>query len=85
MKIYQTGDPCPCCGKPIRYTDPETLRLFSLAVHLVGLVDVSKLDTKRDQRCWGWGLGGVWPIDRKGHQGISNILSQPFLGNRSLP
>ena len=35
----------PCCGKPIRYTDPETLRLFSLAVHLVGLVDVSKLDT----------------------------------------
>ena len=45
MKIYQTGDPCPCCGKPIRYTDPETLRLFSLAVHLVGLVDVSKLDT----------------------------------------
>ena len=45
MKIYQTGDPCPCCGKPIRYTDPEALRLFSLAVHLVGLVDVSKLDT----------------------------------------
>jgi hypothetical protein len=28
MRILKTGDPCPCCGKPIPLTDPEDLRLL---------------------------------------------------------
>ena len=27
--ILQTGDPCPCCGQPIKTTDPVLLRLLS--------------------------------------------------------
>lgn len=34
MKLYKTGDKCPCCGSPILLTDPEALRLFSLFVAL---------------------------------------------------
>lgn len=26
----ETGDPCPCCGQPIRSTDPDVLRLLTL-------------------------------------------------------
>lgn len=26
----ETGDPCPCCGEPIRSTDPDVLRLLTL-------------------------------------------------------
>lgn len=37
MRVYKTGDPCPCCGQPIRYTDPELLRLFNILVHVMGL------------------------------------------------
>lgn len=25
----QTGDPCPCCGQPIKSRDPDVLRLLS--------------------------------------------------------
>lgn len=27
--MLQTGDPCPCCGQPIKTTDPVLLRLLS--------------------------------------------------------
>ena len=27
--ILRTGDPCPCCGKPIKTTDPVLLRLLT--------------------------------------------------------
>ena len=27
--ILQTGDPCPCCGQPIKTTDPVLLRLLT--------------------------------------------------------
>lgn len=29
-KLLKTGDPCPCCGKPIKTKDPDTLLLLSL-------------------------------------------------------
>lgn len=29
MKLLKTGDPCPCCGQPIRSTNPEALRLLT--------------------------------------------------------
>lgn len=29
MKLLKTGDPCPCCGQPIRSTNPEVLRLLT--------------------------------------------------------
>ena len=29
MKQLKTGDPCPCCGSPIKTEDPETLLLLS--------------------------------------------------------
>lgn len=28
--MLQTGDPCPCCGMPIRSTDPAVLRMLTL-------------------------------------------------------
>ena len=28
-KRLRTGDPCPCCGQPIRTTDPQLLELLS--------------------------------------------------------
>ena len=29
FKRLRTGDPCPCCGQPIRTTDPQLLDLLS--------------------------------------------------------
>lgn len=29
MKKLKTGDPCPCCGQPIKSKDPEVLYLLS--------------------------------------------------------
>lgn len=28
-KILKPGDPCPCCGQPIKTQDPEILRLLT--------------------------------------------------------
>ena len=28
-KRLRTGDPCPCCGQPIRTTDPQLLELLT--------------------------------------------------------
>lgn len=28
--MLRTGDPCPCCGQPIKTTDPVLLRLLTL-------------------------------------------------------
>lgn len=30
LKMLKTGDPCPCCGEPIKTKDPDTLLLLSL-------------------------------------------------------
>lgn len=29
MKPLKTGDPCPCCGMPIKSTNPEVLSLLT--------------------------------------------------------
>lgn len=29
MKILKTGDPCPCCGKPIQSRDNDVLMMLS--------------------------------------------------------
>ena len=29
MKSLKTGDPCPCCGQPIKSTNPEVLSLLT--------------------------------------------------------
>ena len=31
MKILKTGDPCPCCGLPIRWKNPRILQLIGHA------------------------------------------------------
>ncbi|MGM9660758.1 MAG: hypothetical protein ACI3WQ_09175, partial [Faecousia sp.] len=28
-EMLKTGDPCPCCGQPIKTKDPEILRLLT--------------------------------------------------------
>lgn len=28
-KMLRTGDPCPCCGQPIKTKDPDMLRLLT--------------------------------------------------------
>lgn len=28
-KMLRTGDPCPCCGQPIKTKDPDLLRLLT--------------------------------------------------------
>lgn len=37
MRTLKTGDPCPCCGKPIRMTDPDALQLLNLLADIMGL------------------------------------------------
>lgn len=29
MKLLKPGDPCPCCGQPIRSRDPAVLELLT--------------------------------------------------------
>ena len=37
MRVLKTGDPCPCCGKPIQLTDPHALRLMAMLANIMGL------------------------------------------------
>ena len=37
MRVLKTGDPCPCCGKPIPLTDPHALRLLAMLADIMGL------------------------------------------------
>ena len=30
MNILKPGDPCPCCGNPIKTTDPDDLYFLSV-------------------------------------------------------
>ena len=39
MRVLKTGDPCPCCGKPIPLTDPDALRLLAMLADVLGLPD----------------------------------------------
>lgn len=37
MKIYKTGDICPCCGQPIKLTDPDELYAYSVFISILNL------------------------------------------------
>lgn len=39
VRLYKTGDPCPCCGQPIKWTDEHDLKMFSVLCRLIGLND----------------------------------------------
>lgn len=36
MRTLKTGDPCPFCGEPIRFTDPDALRLLTVIADIAG-------------------------------------------------
>lgn len=42
MRTLKTGDPCPCCGMPIKLTDPEALRMLAMIADLLGLPEAEK-------------------------------------------
>lgn len=37
MRIYKTGELCPCCGQPIKLTDPDELYAYSVFMGVLGL------------------------------------------------
>lgn len=51
-KMLKPGDPCPCCGQPIKTRDPEILRLLTYIRDSGRLVGVSTDFRKEDgQTC----------------------------------
>lgn len=44
MILYKTGDPCPCCGQPIKLRSRTDLWCFSAVVHLLGLNEVARTE-----------------------------------------
>ena len=44
MILYKTGDPCPCCGQPIKLTHPVDLYAFSVICHLTGLNEIGRTE-----------------------------------------
>lgn len=63
MILYKTGDPCPCCGQPIKLTAQADLYALSAIAHLLGLNDVARTEAalkaaeerrkaKLDERRW---------------------------------
>ncbi len=37
MRTLKTGDLCPCCGMPIKCTDPDKLRLLAMLADFMEL------------------------------------------------
>lgn len=58
MRTLKTGDLCPCCGQPIKYTDPDNLRMLAMVTDVLGLPSreasgsrvVSGFCQKRDEK-----------------------------------
>ena len=44
MILYKTGDPCPCCGQPIKLRRSADLFAFSAIVHVLGLNEVARTE-----------------------------------------
>ncbi len=42
MRILKTGDPCHCCGMPIRLTDPDALRMLATIADMLGFPETGK-------------------------------------------
>lgn len=40
MRLLQTGDPCPLCGRRITTTDPDALQRLTAAAEALGLPDL---------------------------------------------
>lgn len=39
MAMLKTGDPCPCCGEPIKTDDPFLLKILTdIAEHKIDLI-----------------------------------------------
>ena len=52
MIRIKTGDPCPCCGRPVKLTDPEALRMLSILADILGLPEVrSEGETDHAENC----------------------------------
>ena len=43
--MLRTGDPCPCCGQPIKTTDPVLLRLLTCIRDVMGPEPRTKKET----------------------------------------
>ena len=48
MRTLKTGDPCPCCGQPIEYTDPDKLRMLAMIADLLQLPEREPDREKKD-------------------------------------
>ena len=44
MAMLKTGDPCPCCGEPIKTDDPFLLKILTdIADHKIDLISLEKV------------------------------------------
>lgn len=54
MKILKTGDPCPCCGKPLKWKNERILQLITYAhagmLTEKGLEELLR-EIKREESC----------------------------------
>ena len=51
--MLQTGDPCPCCGRPIKSEDPEVLALLTLIRDSMALAEQGGKERVEDARAEG--------------------------------
>ena len=54
MEVLKTGDPCPCCGQPIKWKNPRILQLLTYAAEgeltHKGLAELLVL-TEQEEEC----------------------------------
>ena len=44
MAMLKTGDPCPCCGEPIKTGDPLLLKILTdIADHKIDLISLDEV------------------------------------------
>lgn len=44
MAMLKTGDPCPCCGEPIKTDDPFLLEILTdIAEHKIDLISLDEV------------------------------------------
>jgi len=48
MRTLKPGDPCPCCGIPIKLTDPEALRMLAIIADLLGFPEAEGLGGSKE-------------------------------------
>ena len=54
IKTLQKGDPCPCCGQPIKTDDPDVLALLTeirnQGFPLIARITLEMLERNRERR-----------------------------------